>query len=1077
MTENPNRQAIVRRLREDLVGPLHPDELLEDRPSDRYLTGILYPMKSEQSPEDQEALSLGGEETGDTAEEAAPPERSQRHASAGLSFAVRSSGDRPSITIDVSAARYVPRWIAEDGEELAVQQEQKPPKWRREPIEIVLKEIEIHEGTSDSISLAEWGEPFLELRLHVAPIEMGSRAFAVTVVLLNGNEDDPELSRLEREQNLFFQTSVRIRPGMGTEIIARPSRRSGEDLDLQLIYRDAREYSVGHICSSRWEKSGERITEVATEWLPQSVVKAVSARGDRSLSILTTSDPLAPLSAAWLSKASGDQLSAALELLPSTYESWLKEQEQRIRSGAGVPEELQEQAYRHLGDGQQALGRMRRAIALLDSDDLVREAFQLANEAMVLQRRWARNGEQLDWRPFQLGFQLVALESIARKESDCREVMDLLWFPTGGGKTEAYLGLIAFALFLRRLTKQDPDNGAGCSVIMRYTLRLLTIQQFQRASSLILACEYLRRSAARERNGKGRLGEKEFSIGLWVGGGATPNDVSTAAERIATDQDPTPRQLTKCPVCQGSTLVFQPVFEKNRKGAQVPRRIQCRCTNGDCVLKGNLPIWTVDEDIYREIPSLVIGTVDKFAQIVRKTETKKFFGVSSDPPDLIIQDELHLISGPLGTMTGLYETAIDELCTRDVSIGGNSFRVRPKIIGSTATIRRAAEQVRQLFDRSVAQFPPPILDAGNSFFAVRDETAADRLYVGVTSAGRSPKFTLQAVCGSLLQAVYGESAGNPAPWDPWWTLVAYFNSLRELGGALVMMYDDVPASIGLFSRLRGEDAREVRNIDELTSRKKQSELRDTLADLDVKCGQEAAIDAVLATNMISVGVDVPRLGAMVVNGQPKQIAEYIQATSRVGRSHPGLVVSVYNNGKVRDRSHFETFSTWHGALYRDVEPTSVTPFAARAQDRGLHAILAAMSRLLLPGLGDAPKLSSTLRERVENEILPSIEARVASIDPQELPGVKKRLRQLLDIWEERAEEWASDKDLRSPEWWSDSKPQKALLLSAEAHATQAAAGIPNAQAWATPNSMREVEPGTPFKLIERIRTKDTPNDR
>jgi hypothetical protein len=1075
MIEDSNRQAIIRRLREDLLGPLQSDEILDDRPSDRYLTGILFPLRFESQPEEDESLSMAGDDGVEGAEEAAPPEKSQRHSSAGISFAVQSSAERASVGINVSAARYLPLQADEPENASKDQEKQDSKRWRRQAIEISVGEIEIGEEMLRKVSLDPYGEPYLELHIHAAPIASGMNAFAVTVVLVNCHVDEKDLSRTEREQRLFFQTEIRIRPGLNTEIVARPSRRSGEDLDLQLIYRNSREYCVGHICSSRWTHEGDRITEVATDWMPHSIVEDISADGEEVLQRLKKLEPQEPWSAAWLSRAPADQLCKAMEKLPGAYEEWLNGQEAVIHTGADVPDSLKAKALEHISNGRKALDRMREAIALIKGDTEVREAFQLANEAMSLQREWTNQGEGLNWRPFQLGFQLLALESIARRDSEDREVMDLLWFPTGGGKTEAYLGLIAFTLFYRRLSKTNPDDAAGCSVIMRYTLRLLTIQQFQRASSLVMACEQLRRNMCRDGKRVSRLGNREFSIGLWVGGGATPNDIETAAARLEADQDPTPRQLTKCPACQKDSLTYQPHYEKNRRGRTVPQKILCRCDNPGCVLEGNLPIWTVDEDIYREVPSLLIGTVDKFAQIVRKAETKKVFGDPTDPPDLIIQDELHLISGPLGTMTGLYETAIDELCTRTVRFGRKVIRVRPKVIGSTATIRRADEQVRQLFDRQVAQFPPPIIDAANSFFAVRARNSPGRLYVGVTSAGRSPKFTLQAVCGSLLQSVYAEAAGNRGEWDPWWTLVAYFNSLRELGGALVMMYDDVPASIGLYSRLRGEVEREIESIDELTSRKKQSELRDTLAGLDVRSDQGTAIDAVLATNMISVGVDINRLGAMVVNGQPKQIAEYIQATSRVGRRYPGLVVSVYNNGKVRDRSHFETFAGWHGALYRDVEPTSVTPFASRAQDRGLHAVLVALSRQRLRGLGEAPKLTPALRARIESEIIPAIEARVASIDPQELPGVRKRLVQLLDDWEARAGIWESTLGQRKPAWWSDTTPQSALLISAEAHAAQSAAGIPNAEAWPTPNSMREVEPGTPFKLIERIRIKGNPS--
>src|SRR5262245_37313824 len=267
-----------------------------------------------------------------------------------------------------------------------------------------------------------------------------------------------------------------------------------------------------------------------------------------------------------------------------------------------------------------------------------------------------------------------------------------------------------------------------------------------------------------------------------------------------------------------------------------------------------LPIWTIDEEIYRQAPSLLIGTVDKFAQIVRKPETRALFGRGTThfPPDLIIQDELHLISGPLGSMAGLYEIAIDELCRRD--------SVRPKVIGSTATIRRAEEQILALFDRGTYQFPAPGLDAGNSGFAVIDNESPGRLYVGVTTAGRSATYMLQAIVASLLQAAASPGA-SPMEQDHYWTLVTYFNSLRELGRALVLMQDDVPVSIGQFAARRGEQRRRIEAPAELTSRVRSYEIRDMLERLNKPVSDPEAVDLLVASNMISVGLDIPGLGS------------------------------------------------------------------------------------------------------------------------------------------------------------------------------------------------------------------------
>ena len=358
---------------------------------------------------------------------------------------------------------------------------------------------------------------------------------------------------------------------------------------------------------------------------------------------------------------------------------------------------------------------------------------------------------------------------------------------------------------------------------MRYTLRLLTTQQFVRAAAMITACEAIRRGRIPSSDAK-HLGKTSFSIGLWVGGDATPNRDSKEAYDSRADQSlSSPQQLSECPCCHGS-------LEYRQAKSSDPVTIWCRTTT--CSLHGaHLPVWTVDDDVYEERPTLVIGTVDKFAQIVRRKETARLFGVgTSAQPQLILQDELHLIAGPLGTLAGLYEAALDLILSANGS--------RPKIIGSTATIRRADEQVLALFDRRTCQFPPPGLSAEDSGFAIIDQSHAGRCYVGVTTAGRSAKFALQAVMASLLQtAANGLSVRER---DPYWTLVAYFNSLR-LGGALVLAQDDVNDTLQQLARARNEQARRPEAIQELTSRRTQLEIRDMLNRLNIKAGQEARL--------------------------------------------------------------------------------------------------------------------------------------------------------------------------------------------------------------------------------------------
>jgi hypothetical protein len=372
--------------------------------------------------------------------------------------------------------------------------------------------------------------------------------------------------------------------------------------------------------------------------------------------------------------------------------------------------------------------------------------------------------------------------------------------------------------------------------------------------------------------------------------------------------------------------------------------------------------------------------------------------------------------------------------------------------------------VKALFNRTVCQFPPPALDASDSGFAVIDQDSPGRIYAAVSTAGRSAKFTLQAVSGSLLQS--GQAGfTDDMRRDPYWTLVTYFNSLRELGGALVLMQDDVPDAIRMYARRRGEqqNERKALYVQELTSRRTQKQVRDMLHEMEISADRDEALDVVLASNMLSVGVDIPRLGLMVVNGQPKGIAEYIQSTSRVGRQHPGLVVCISNNGKARDRSHYETFRTWHSTLYRDVEATSVTPFASRARDRALHAALITAARHLVPGLAAHPRLDPNQITGIE-ALISDLVARAQEIDATET-AVRTELERFLQIWRTRG----------AAVWWEDRNPGRSLLLSAETAAALRAQSMDARGAVPTPNSMRNVEARVPFRLATGLAVaRDTP---
>jgi hypothetical protein len=908
---------------------------------------------------------------------------------------------------------------------------------------------------------AELFDPALQLYVR-RRIDGGRQVLTVTLINRAVEADDKL-----RDELCLFQAGLSIEAvdcdGLGA-IWPRPVLPlSGADEDGQsaaLLYRDVVEYAVGHGVAAIWEPSlDRRVTGVATSWLPSAVVKSTSASGHKTLCDFQAAHPHA-LKAAWLARAEARaEVTSALRAFLSNYYCWIKTQlEPRLGEFDG---ELFTAADRNFHRCLEASSRMNEGVTTLENSDEIWTAFTLANAAMDRQAQYDSKGLRkgpLTWRPFQLAYILLVLPGLTDPKSPDRDCVDLLWFPTGGGKTEAYLALTAFQIFLRRLTNAGRRDEGGVDVLMRYTLRLLTVQQFQRAASLICACDAIRRE-------RGDLGRASISLGLYVGGDATPNRAKAALEALQQEHDgqqprSTPRQLLDCPVC-GQNLPLSSYAEASESDG-----IDIRCSNAACESSGEpLPVLTVDDFIYASPTSLLIGTIDKFAQLPRRSDLRALFGLDGGlRPGLIIQDELHLISGPLGSMAGLYETVVDLLCTDD--------GVRPKVIGSTATIGQAARQVRALFDRTVLQFPPSGFEAADSFFAVRDENGPDRLYLGVSSAGRSPKFALQAAAAALLQSTgHLQAEGNPsALLDPFWTCVLYFNSLRELGGAHVLVQDDIPRQMAFLAGRLGQPLRTLEaEAIELSSRVPSRELPGHLSQLAVALAADGddpfspePRDVVLASNMISVGVDVPRLGLMVVNGQPKSTAEYIQASSRVGRGLYGLVVTLYNFGRPRDVSHFEHFLGYHGALYRSVEATSVTPWAPRARDKALHAVVAAIVRQLVGSMED----DDAARDFDPNDpevvlLLDAIRERARSASEGiEGDDTAAHLDGIVHEWAKRSLDARTGRhDLL---YWERKAPfgktKPHLMTSAEE------GGRPGRLAWPTPNSMREVEPSTAFAL-------------
>ena len=1011
------RQQMVDVLAADLMGGPQ-DAELDEPPLDRFVLGILHPQQGpsmEEVDTEVDSADAGAGATDAVFDPAVAMSHMRYPSSMGMTFAV-DVALTDTVLVEVSAARYVHE--KDDGDQ---------DRWLRSQTDAADVPVGTAAVGTRTVPIADGLELYTVVRGPVDGIA------SITVVLVNSFKHD---GRGLKDELCWFQPGLAVRASTGSFVPRRAAPVEGlDDIDLasyDLLFRDVQDLAVGHGCAVAWDETADAVARLEATFLPWYDVKVAEPAGGAGLKL-----PMRDLGDAedW----------SMLADLVADYRNWIEEQGRRL---GGLEPRLRETAERHLADAREAADRMTRAVTLLDGDEQAARAFRLMNRAMELQRsRQDTQRGQLErvqeWRPFQMAFILLNLEGLTHPDSPDRELADLLWFPTGGGKTEAYLGLIGYTILLRRI--RDPRDG-GVSVIMRYTLRLLTIQQFERASGLICALESLRKRELPD--------AVPVSLGLWVGQAAAPNNVRDAKSALnALRQElpspkGNPRQLLHCPVCgTGLTLDDYRILKS-------PDRMQVRCHDATCEYAGGLPVHLIDEDVYRERPSLVIGTVDKFAMMAWRSDVRNLFSRDgrNSPPDLIVQDELHLISGPLGTMVGLYETAVDAAATGDS---------RPKIVASTATIRRATQQVRAVFDRESRQFPPPGLDATDSYFSVQAsaEKKGTRRYLGVLAPSTSHTTLMVRCYGALLQAAK-DLPEDKEVRDAYWTLLGYFNSLRVLGGAYMQVLDDVPDRLKVVAKRAGSEARVTDNVGELTSRVESKDIPAALGSLSAGLPDTETQDVVLATNMISVGLDVDRLGLMVVMGQPQTTAEYIQSTSRVGRQHPGLVVVLYNAARSRDLSHYENFGAYHRALYRQVEASGATPFAARARDRGLHGVLVSATRLLVDELASDERAVQLPRFMGEvDKVVDRIVARADSVSPDEAENVRAQLNALVDSWRE-----ACSVPALKYAGWRDATG--ALLQEAGRVLQEETAGFPVEEpAWPTMTSLRDVDVTSSLFLV------------
>ena len=885
----------------------------------------------------------------------------------------------------------------------------------------------------------------------------------VTFVLIN--EKHQKATSKKNNANILYQNKIEL-IAESTKILSPLREKTSvndtdEEEELRLLYRENRTFAIGHGVSVNWNKSKKEVNKITTTVIPSFELPQIAPTAKVTLSMLDLSD-----------KGDWEKGKNSLKELLINYTDWVSNLDNEKNQ---LEERYLTAADKNILKCKKSLERIKRGIHLIlegDDDSDIVKCFRWMNRSMIWQqqrsksplRKWIGQGNNIKledeefifesletfhqqkysgkWRPFQIAFVLMNLESIINDESEEREIIDLIWFPTGGGKTEAYLGVTAFNIFWRRLKGNKCNNESlysGTSIIMRYTLRLLTTQQFERASSLICACELIRIEQNSDIFSEVNLGSEKISIGLFVGGSSTPNrnkDAIFNLKELKTKNSARyPFIVMKCPCC-GSQIgkVDKPtkyhkvkgVFKKDGNNGEV----YFKCENNKCEFaKSHLPLMVIDEQIYENPPTLLFGTVDKFAMIPFKSEFGRLFGFREDnknrikPPDLIIQDELHLISGPLGTMVGLYETLIQTLCNDYKKYkypfieSGISFSA-PKIIASSATISRAYEQVKGIYgidSRSKLNiFPAQGLKFGDTWFSEEKEISDEfpgRNYIGILAPGYpSTQTAIVRVYSSILQKIKELSHDvNEGKINYYWTLLSYFNSIRELGGTSSLVYGDIRERLGQIQNrdlIEKDKKRNYLKTVELTSRIESTNIPDVLKELEVVFKNDSsnkALDICLATNMVATGVDIQRLGMMIIHGQPKTTAEYIQASSRVGRDvpkGPGIIFTIYSPSKARDKSQYEQFQSYHSKIYANVEPTSVTPFSINTRERSLHSIFIGFIRHFSESFIKDPKIESNPKEfeDLADIISDIISERCKIIDNDELDNTLKMLNNIKKRW-------------------------------------------------------------------------------
>ena len=1065
------------------------------RPEVLYGTGVLHapdssPENAQPAEEDEPKLpdldipeikvSNHVEDGGDEGEDSFALDQSQKLRPSAFGLTFRLQGSDGTVKIRFSGVIYQPVKVQFEGYGITTWFKRKTISAK---VELEVSKILKAPNTLVKLSCAGDASDFIGLMIRTRSVENSEKSSSTTLVAKHlgakGYLED------------VFQASIEVDLEGEAYFDGQVEQKNVDDPELaeiNFLYRHVQNFATGHGISVAWDLpgAGNPLRKLRTEAVPSFFQEVLTFNASGGIFKMNE-----------IASMEAGSLKAALLAIPESYGKWIEQQKLLISN----VNESTETSSRLLQKAAHIHSRMLSGLETLfkPENHKMLEAFKLANQAMFLQQKNGRRvrrdwseasraqGSALSfgpivegdsnsygtWRQFQIGFLLLSIDGLLRPDHADRLEVDLIFFPTGGGKTEAYLGASALTILYRRLT--SPDKELGTDVLMRYTLRLLTIQQFERSSGLITALEHLRRLDSE------KLGLKPISIGVWLGAATTPNsrdDVKTLYNKGQKTKydDANPFVLSKCPWC-GAAFGW----DKGRSqwnGYQLsgkPKTLRFICADQTCEFSDDeapLPIWITDEDVYSEKPSFILATVDKFARMAWKPEARAIFNLDSagnrigPPPALIIQDELHLISGPLGSMVGLYEPVIEELCTDR----RHPTEVKPKIIASTATTRKYANQIFALYGRpAVTLFPQAVSRANETFFSSVDleidgSPKKGTLYLGVNPATyQTGQMAASVVAAVLLQAPNLRPESD-LQMDYYRTSMWFFNSLRELGMTLTLMNSvvlDRIRGMSLYRRLPSKSKpRWPNSILELTSRVPSNQIASSLSDLGIKAWEKGSVSTCLASSIMEVGVDVGRLGLLTIMSQPKSTAQYIQVSGRVGREGskgPGLVVMLYNSQRARDRSVYERFNTYHSRLYAQVEPVTVTPFSIPSMRHGLVGALLSYYRMTCETNASPESVNLPVFDSAVEVLRSRLEAQTS--DPAKIHDFDKQVEQLKADWSR----------YKPGRWQYSMDEEKGLIPDNPAPALMRARrepliDYPQDESKLVPSSLRSVDGQTEIKI-------------